>query len=118
MICAGLDIVVFSSTDRHFLNFPHLWFDYLTLILENSWPLLLLLIFPSFWGYNSRLVSSDGKEFTCNAGDPGSTLSCEDPLEKGMATHSSILAWRVPMGRGAWQVTVHGVAKSQTRLSD
>ena len=38
----------------------------------------------------------------------------EDPLEKGKATHSSILAWRVPMDRGAWQATVHGVAKSQT----
>ena len=35
-----------------------------------------------------------------------------------MATHSSILAWRIPMGRGAWRATVHGVAKSQTRLSD
>ena len=35
-----------------------------------------------------------------------------------MATHSSILAWRIPMDRGAWQATVHGVAKSRTRLSD
>ena len=42
----------------------------------------------------------------------------EDPLEKGTATHSSILAWRIPVDRGAWQATVHGVAKSQTRLSD
>ena len=32
----------------------------------------------------------------------------EDPLEEGMATHSSILAWRIPMDRGAWQATVHG----------
>ena len=35
-----------------------------------------------------------------------------------MATHSSILAWRIPVDRGAWQAAVHGVAKSQTRLSD
>ena len=35
-------------------------------------------------------------------------------LEEGMATHSSILAWRIAMDRGAWQATVHGVAKSQT----
>ena len=33
-----------------------------------------------------------------------------------MATQSSILAWRIPMGRGAWQATVHRVAKSQTQL--
>ena len=46
------------------------------------------------------------------------SLSQEDPLEKGMATHPSILAWRIPMDRGTWWATVHGVAKSQTRLSD
>ena len=39
---------------------------------------------------------SDGKESACNAGDWGSILSQEDPLEKEMATHSSILAWRIP----------------------
>ena len=36
-------------------------------------------------------------------------LGWEDPLEEGMATHSGILAWRIPMDRGAWQATVHGV---------
>ena len=35
-----------------------------------------------------------------------------DPLEEGMATHSSILAWRNPMDRGAWQATIHEVTKS------
>ena len=35
-----------------------------------------------------------------------------------MATHSSIFAWKIPMDRGAWQATVHGVAKSQTQLSN
>jgi len=39
---------------------------------------------------------SDGKESACSAGDPGSTLDREDPPEKGMATHSSVLAWRIP----------------------
>ena len=42
------------------------------------------------------------------------SLGWEDPLEKVMATHSSILAWRIPMDRGAWRVTVHGVAESDT----
>ena len=46
------------------------------------------------------------------------SLGWEDPLEEGMATHSSILAWRIPMDRGAWQATVHEVTKSQTQLRD
>ena len=46
------------------------------------------------------------------------SLDWEDPLEEGVATHSSILAWRIPMDRGAWRATVHGVTKSRTRLSD
>ena len=40
------------------------------------------------------------------------------PPEEGMATHSSILAWKIPTDRGAWWATVHGIAKRQTRLSD
>ena len=39
------------------------------------------------------------------------SLGWEDPLKEGMTTHSSILAWRIPLDRGAWQATVHGVAK-------
>ena len=41
-------------------------------------------------------------------------LDWEDPLEWGMATHSSILAWRILMDRRVWRATVHGVTKSQT----
>ena len=62
---------------------------------------------PVFLGFPG---GSAGKESDCNAGD----LGWEDPLEKGMATHSSALAWRIPMERAAWQATVHGVAKSWT----
>ena len=39
------------------------------------------------------------------------SLGREDPLEKEMATPSSILAWENPMDRGAWEATVHGVTK-------
>ena len=46
------------------------------------------------------------------------SLGWGDPLEEGMAAHSSILAWRIPMDRGAWWATVHGITKSQTWLSD
>ena len=42
------------------------------------------------------------------------SLGCEDPLEEGKATHSSILAWRIPMDRGAWRATVYGIAESDT----
>ena len=42
------------------------------------------------------------------------SLGWEDPLEEGMATHPSILACRIPMDRGTWWATVHGVSKSQT----
>ena len=42
------------------------------------------------------------------------SLGWEDPLEEGMATPSSILAWRIPMDRGAWRAAFHGVAESQT----
>ena len=38
-------------------------------------------------------------------------MTWEDPLEKGMAIHSSILAWRIPWTVGAWQSTVHGVTR-------
>ena len=46
------------------------------------------------------------------------SLGWKDPLEEGMATHSGILAWRIPMDRGAWRTTIHGVSKSQIQLSD
>ena len=41
-------------------------------------------------------------------------LGWEDPLEESMATHSSILTWRILIDRGSWQTTVHGVEKSRT----
>ena len=44
------------------------------------------------------------------------SLGWEDTLEEGMATHSSILAWRIPMDRGAWQATVHMVPQSEIQL--
>ena len=53
----------------------------------------------------------DSKEFACNTETWVRSLGREDSLEKGMATHSSVLTWRVPMDREVWQATVHGVAK-------
>ena len=61
---------------------------------------------------------SDSKKLPAMAETWVRSLCWEDPLEEGMATHSSILAWRNPMDRGAWQATVHGFKKSWTRLSN
>ena len=56
-----------------------------------------------------------GKEFACDAGVSQENkclpLGWEDPLEKEITTCSSSLAWEISMDRGAWQATVHGVAK-------
>ena len=41
------------------------------------------------------------------------SLGWEDPLEEDMITHSSILAWRTPMDKGAWWATVHGLQKGR-----
>ena len=62
------------------------------------------------WGFPG---GSDSEESACNAGDQVRSLGWEDPPEEAMGTHSSILAWRIPMYK-----EVHGVTKSQTQLSD
>ena len=57
------------------------------------------------------------KNLPVNAGDIETwvqSLDQKDTLVEGMAIHSSILAWRLPMDREAWRVTVHGVTESQT----
>ena len=46
------------------------------------------------------------------------SLGQEDPLEKEMTTHSSILAWRIPWIKGPGGLQSLGLQKSQTRLSD
>ena len=46
------------------------------------------------------------------------SLGWEDPLEEDMATHSNILAWRIPMDPGAWWATGHEVAKRRTQFSN
>ena len=58
--------------------------------------------------------SSDGKESSCNARDPGLIPGSGRSHGERLATHSSILAWRIPRT----EATVHGVTMSQTRLND
>ena len=66
---------------------------------------------PVFLGFSG---GSNGKQSTCNVGVR--SLGWEDPLEGGMATHSSILAWRISVDRGALRATVHRIAKSWIQL--
>ena len=82
--------------------------------------MISLVLFMSKIIYIERVLyprvfpgGSDGKESAWVQ-----SLGWEDPLRECMTTHSSILAWRIPMDRRAWQATVHGVAKSPTQLSN
>ena len=74
--------------------------------------LKLIIIFIGFSG------GSDGKESASNAGDLVWSLGWEDPPEKGMATHSSILAWEIPWTEEPGRLQSMGVTKIQTGLSD
>ena len=58
-------------------------------------------------------LAAQSVESACNMGGLGSILGQEDSLEKGMATHSSILAWRIPWTEEPGGLTVPGVIKSQ-----
>ena len=69
-------------------------------MIEATLPLLELTLvvsisLPNRWCMSWWLI--------CNAGDLGSIPGLGRFLEEGMATHSSIIAWRIPMNRGAWQ---------------
>ena len=63
------------------------------------------------WGFPG---GSDSKESVCNVGDQGSIPGSGRSLEKEMAAHSNIFAWKNPMNSGVWQAIVHGVTKSGT----
>ena len=82
------------------------WFCLLNKALSHSWQFLE-------W---SRKLSVNS--VVCISAKVN--LHCQQlrSLEKAMTTYSNTLTWKNPMFRGAWQAAVHGVAKSQTRLSD
>ena len=67
------------------------------------------------WGFPS---GSDGKESACNAGNPGSIPGSGRSTGEGDGNSVQYSCQRNPMDRGAWQATIHGVARSQTPLSD
>ena len=77
-------------------------------ILNSMFYFLLPAPFSVIIKYYGPIFGSEGKESICDAGDLGSITGLRRSLEEGMTTHSSILAWRIPMDRAAWQATVHG----------
>ena len=66
--------------------------------------------------YGASLVAQTVKNLPAMQETQVRSLSWDDPLEKGMATHSSILAWKIPWTEKPGQATAHGVAKNQTQL--
>ena len=79
---------------------------------------LILLISPSPHCPLDFPGGSDGKHLPTMRETWVQSLGQEYLLEKEMATHSNILAWRIPWFKGAWRATVHGMTKSWTPLSD
>ena len=68
--------------------------------------------------YELLLLASDSKVSTCNAGDMGSIPGLGRSPGKGNGNPLQCSCLENPVARGAWRATVHGVAKSQTPLSD
>ena len=75
---------------------------------------VLLCFGCTLWHAGGVPGDSDSKEFACSVGELGLIPGLERSPGDGMATHSSILAWRIPIDRGDWRATVHGVTKSWT----
>ena len=92
------------------------WDYWLLAMRENAQPWELSGISVAKW--RAFLVAQMVKNPLAMQETRVRSLHWEDSLEEGMATHSSILAWRIPMDRGAWWATVHGVTKNQTQLGD
>ena len=94
----------FRSKTAFYLPFIHQFQRYLpSTCYRYLAHVPMLVVFPG---------GSGGKESAYNAGNPSSIPGQEDPLEKRMATHSSIVAWRIPWAEEPSRV--HAVAKSQT----
>ena len=95
----------------------------MTTLLLNKHNTGTLLFLKSVLGYFSWLSwASLVAQMVKNAPAMQETwvrsLGWEGPLEEGMATQSSILAWRIPLDRGTWQAAVHEVTKSRIQQND
>ena len=80
-----------------------------------NWKKYCLLCFPKTY---ASLVAQMVKNLPTTQETCVQSLGREETLEKEVSTHSTLLAWRISMDRGAWQDTVHGVSKCWIGLSD
>ena len=94
------------------LQCRRLWFDFW--VGRIPWRVNRLCT-PVFLGFPG---GSDDNESACSAADLGSIPGLGRSSGGGHGNLSSFLAWRIPMDRGAWRATAHGVTKSRTRLND
>ena len=84
-------------------------------VLNCVWGGALAFFFKApRWFLGASLVAHMVKSLPAMRETQVGFLGQEDPLEKEMVTHSSILVWKNPMDGGAWRATVHGVTKGQT----
>ena len=96
MVPPSTKIASAQETSRSSLSLP-------TLNQSKHLPDIQIIVSPSpFW---ASLMAQMVKNPLAMLETWVQSLDWEDPLEEGMATHSSIFAWRIPMDRGAWQVT-------------
>ena len=72
---------------------------------------MIRCVLKMFLGFPGDSVVKNLPPSIGDATDTGLVPGLEDPLEEKMATHSTILAWEIPMNRGAWRPAVHGVTK-------
>ena len=109
MVLVGVSFSLLMYYNECIMRFKVYWKLISPLPPSPSYTYLILISYVMSSGCVS---GSFGKDSACSVGDLGSVPGWEDPLEEGMTIHSSILAWRIPLDRGAWQAAVHGVAKS------
>ena len=89
---------------------------FLYCFILNEYLISILFHFHSFFSLNFQwhIAAQTVKILSVILETQVQALGGEDPLEEGMATHSSIFAWRIPMDRGAWWDIVRGVAELDT----
>ena len=107
--CSVLVLLKPSLKDFEY-NFTSVWNRYNSMVVWTFFGIAFLWDWSENW-LVAQLMNPPAMQETWVQ-----SLGWEDTLEEGMATHSSFLAWRIPMNNRAWRATVHGVAQSQTRL--